>query len=85
MKELLIKYRNGWIRLIPENYFPVNLKDAGKIFMLINRYCPEETRQELKEFLENKAEEYKKLSARLKKNKTLYERTLRNLKLLEEK
>ena len=104
LKELRIDYENGSIILIPENYFPVSQRDAGKIFKLINRYCTEETRQELKEFLENKAEKYKseckassdkavflspyekkymELKARFKKNKALYERTLRNLKLIE--
>lgn len=83
----------GNITLIVDNFFPVSVANgAYKVFRLINWFCEDDVKEELKNILETKAAKYKNEAAehlskgfynKYKKSLALYKRALKNLELLQ--
>lgn len=58
MKHLRINHASGYIDLYVDAFFPCPLQKARKVFQLINQWCPQEKRQELMEYLLERAQAY---------------------------
>ena len=61
MEVLRIEYETGYMEFIVEAFFPCKLPVARKIVPLINRYCPDEVKNELLLELREMADGYKAL------------------------
>lgn len=58
MEHLRIEHDSGYLDLYVDAFFPCPLKKATKVFRLINRWCPQEARQELMAYLCDRAAVY---------------------------
>ena len=58
MEHLRINHASGYIDLYVDTFFPCPLQKARKVFRLINQWCPQEERQELMEYLLERAQAY---------------------------
>ena len=59
MRTLRIEYPTGHMEFVCDALFPFTLKKAKQLFKLINEYCSVEVKIQLKEYLTQRAEEYK--------------------------
>lgn len=58
MEHFRINHASGYIDLYVDTFFPYPLQKARKVFRLINQWCPQEERQELMEYLLERAQAY---------------------------
>lgn len=73
----MIDYPNGHMELYMERFFPCVLKNARKIFPLINQWCDDAQKEKLQEWLSDRAVDYF-----LDDKETLRRRTLMNIRML---
>ena len=59
MRTLRIEYPTGYMEFVCDALFPFTLKMAKQLFKLINEYCSVDVKMQLKEYLTQRAEEYK--------------------------
>ena len=75
MEEILtIKYESGYMRLVIRLFFPCPLYISRKIFPLIRKYCTDEDKINLFNYLNEAAAEYEKEGKTM-----LYKRAKRNI------
>lgn len=59
MERLRIEWKTGYMEFSVDDFFPFTWNKAKKIFELINENCSAEVKAELKDYLTNKAMEFK--------------------------